>query len=197
MTEDEFENLKKQILVHGHHAHYAGISYWYTDSYSRNPIFVEFTSPRSKYIGSILQVGRIENNNIHASCSTSGAQKINSNSHFKNFKLTKERAERYVDKKLGSETVKDFFGDDINVGDYVFGEWDRCAIFGVVRNTKKAEVTRLPCNGSKMLIADSAMIEIIKTQVRNGGYDPGNSLKLLAMKYFIKVEDPTLYLLKL
>lgn len=193
MTDDEFEWLKQRIIDLGG---YVGDGYYYNYSPHSN-IFVKFISPRSKYAGSILSITKIVENTIHASCTTSGAQKIVSASHFKNFELTNEKAERYVDKKLGNKTVKDFFNDDINVGDYVFGEWDRCAIFGIVRNTKKAEATKRPNYNSKVLIYDSAMVEIIKTQVRNGGYDSGNTLKLLAMKYFIKIEDPTLYLLKL
>lgn len=95
-----------------------------------------------------------------------------------------------------AQTVKDFFNDDINIGDYVFGEYDRCVIFGQVESTKIADGKKRAYS-SKIFKYDAAMVKVIKIQSRDGYRTTPGHNRLLEMKYFIKVEDPTLYLLKL
>lgn len=197
MTEDEFTKLKETIKKRGGReiTEWRGnISTLYS-SYSHT--YVKFVSKRSKYTGSILLVRSIKADKIKAICSITGAAKISSTSNFKNFELTNATAEKYCDTTIGVETIKDFFDDDINIGDYVFGEYDRMSIFGIVRSTKKADPNIKRGYTSKILANDAAMIEVIKIKSRDGYPQVLGDKKLLEMKYFIKVEDPTLYLLKL
>ena len=186
MTKDEFQTLKDKVLTR------PGWRWAISPSF-----FVKYTSSRSKYSGSILEVIYIEKDNIRADCSISGAPKIYSNSHYRNFELTNETSIKYIDAKMGIGIVKDFFNDDINIGDYVFGEFNRAAIFGIVRGTKIADNKRYRGYSSKINEFDSAMVEIVKIELRDGNKPHIGDLQLLEMKYFIKVEDPTLYLLKL
>lgn len=195
MTEVEFENLKVNILKNGHHrspSRWSEHAWWF----SCGGLYLRYNSPKSKYRGSIVVVSKIKNDKINAVCSISGAPKISPFCHYKHYELTTETQQRYVDSTAGSVIIKDFFNDDINVGDYVFGEYDRCVIFGKVQSTK------LGCGKKKGYRSlkhefDAAMIEVVSIVSRDGfKIDPGHN-RLLEMKYFIKIEDPTLYLLKL
>lgn len=186
MTPEEFKELKERVDARR----------GYYLSNSQNSVFVKYISSRSKYSGSILEVTYIDHLNIKAACLISGAPKIYTNSHYRNFELTEETSTKYIDANLGVSTVKDFFNDDINIGDYVYGEFNRTAIFGIVRNTRIADNKRRGYT-SKINEFDSAMVEIVKIESRDGYRPHTGDLQLLEMKYFIKVEDPTLYLLKL
>lgn len=204
MTPEEYKILQKQIFDED-------AVYWGTQGkidedaryrprpYNSNtPYMVKYLSNKSKYKGSILKIQWIEGDRICTECSVPGAQKIRSISHFKNYELSREKEVKYVDNTAGDKPVKDFFDDDINIGDYVFGEYDRNVIFGIVRRTKQAEVAdgQYISYRSKKLKNDAAIIEVVKYKLRNGGYVNGGQ-RLIEMKYFVKIEDPTLYLLKL
>lgn len=197
MTEDEFEKLKKTILASGGQAitpdpKWDANHYWLCYS----TIFLKYVSTRSKYNGSILRVERIKNDKIQAYCLVAGASKIRPESHFKNYEVTNERKVKYVDGTESIDSVKDFFDDEINVGDYVFGEYDRNIVFGIVRSTKKG-AGKKKAYRSSILEYDAAMIEVVKSKNRIWDHDITGNMLLMEMRYFIKVEDPTLYLLKL
>lgn len=194
MTEDEFKDLKVSILKNGY---LRSPSIWneHTWWFSRGGLYLRYNSPKSKYKGSILSVSKIKNDKINAICSISGAPKISPFCHYKHYEFTTETQLRYIDSTMGSGTVKDFFNDDINIGDYVFGEYDRYVVFGKVLSTK------VGCGKKKAYRSlkhefDAAIVEIISIKSRDGYYIDSDP-RLLEMKYFIKVEDPTLYLLKL
>ena len=199
MTEDDFEKLKEAIIKAGGQRRgptpWTQYTWWLT-YYNNEKIYLKYTSSNSKYKGSILEVAKIKNDKINAICSISGALKIHPSSHYRNFEFTKETRQRYVDNTIGTQTVKDFFNNDINIGDYVYGEFDRSVIFGQVKSTKIADGKKRGYS-SKVLKHDAAMIEILKIDSRDGfKLHPGHQ-KLLEMKYFIKIEDPTFYILKL
>ncbi len=194
MTDDEFAKLKETILLQG--GYHREPTNWNSHNWwiARSGILLRYNSARSKYKGSILSLNKIKDDRIHAICSISGAPKIQPFCEYKTFELTTDKVEKYLDNTIGTDTVKDFFDDDINIGDYVFGEYDRCIIFG------RVEATKLGCGkkhySSRKNEFDAAMVNVVKIKSRDK-YHPACGQRLLEMKYFIKVEDPTLYLLKL